>query len=74
MEHYTPATYMTFKAELDSEERTEMIDKVFNTFINRNGDLCVLIFLSKIAETGLSLFSVNYFYVLDYVPGLSQYK
>lgn len=51
-----------------------MTDKIFNTYQNKDGNLCVLLFLSRIAETGLNLFSVNYFYTLDYVPGLSQYQ
>ena len=44
---------------------------MFNNYSNKNGEDCVLILLSGIAETGLSLMGVNYFYILDYIPGLS---
>lgn len=70
--NYTPAQFMTFKAELKEAERNEM-RKLFNSHQNRNGDVCILLFLSKIAETGLSLYGVNYYYILEYIPGLSLY-
>ena len=61
-----------YVATLKESERSVSI-KLFNYYSNKNGDDCVLILLSGIAETGLSLSCVNYFYILDYIPGLSKY-
>ena len=62
--------YTSNLKEVDKSE----IQKLFNSYQNKDGNVCILILLSSIAETGLSLFCVNYFYLLDYIPGLSQYK
>ena len=72
-EHYTPARYVLYISDLKDVERTA-VQKMFNNYSNKNGEDCVLILLSGIAETGLSLMGVNYFYILDYIPGLSQYQ
>lgn len=47
--------------------------KIFNNQYNTHGEMCKIILLSSIAETGLSLKCVKDFIILDNIPGFSSY-
>ena len=47
--------------------------KIFNNPYNTHGEMCKIILLSSIAETGLSLMCVKDFIILDNVPDISSY-
>lgn len=69
---FKPLQYIIYYAALSMSERYEYT-KIFNNPNNLYGHQCKLILLSEIAETGLSLKAATDFFILDNVPGFSQY-
>lgn len=47
---------------------------MFNSHENINGNVCKIILLSSIAETGLTLKAVTDYFILDNIPNYSDYE
>ena len=71
---FCPIVYAFLTGDVNQTERDELVNNVYNSPQNANGDIICVMFVSDVAYSGVSFLNTNNMFILSRIPNMSKWK
>ena len=71
---FKPIVYAYLTGDVNQTERDDLVNNVYNSAQNANGDIIDIMFVSDVAYSGVSFLNTNNIFILSRIPNISKWR